>query len=215
MRAHVARLSQVASRAGAERRAILFSRGKLPTPTLRKVFRLLYVRALKSAFADWAASMRAVARELIEADGRTLLLEHIRSVFANKQPSVEVVEALSEIKDRSWPELGSAAKPITQNKLAELMKDFGIHLSNVWAGSKPLKGYGRGQLDDVFTRNLSDPLVQTARALGQQEDEGVPADFRVLGDPRPSGSKSPAMPTVSSHPSALAVQTAPSWASEV
>jgi hypothetical protein len=95
------------------------------------------------------------------------------------------------------------------------LKDFGIHPCNVWVGAKPLKGYGRGQFEDAFARYLSDPLVQTARALGQQENEGVPGDFKALGDPRPSGSKFAATPTVSSHPSALAVQPAPSWESEV
>ena len=124
---------------------------------------------------------------------KTLLLEDIRSVFAtkgvDKLPSAELVEALLAMKDRPWPELGRAAKPITQNKLAGLLKDFGIRPCNVWVGAKPLKGYGRGQFEDAFARYLSDPLVQTARALGQQENEGVPGDFKALGDPRPSGSK--------------------------
>ena len=53
-----------------------------------------------------------------------MLLEDIRSVFAtkgvDKLPSAELVEALLAMKDRPWPELGRAAKPITQNKLAGL-----------------------------------------------------------------------------------------------
>jgi hypothetical protein len=149
----------------------------------------------------------------------TMLLEDIRSVLATKRvdrlPSAELVEALLAMKDRPWPELGRAAKPITQNKLAGLLKDFGIRPCNVWVSAKPLKGYGRGQFDDAFARYLSDPLAQTARALGHQENEGAPGDFKALGDPWPSGSKLAATPTVSSRPSALAVQTAPSWESEV
>ena len=178
-----------------------------------------------AAGGEWPAHARVIAETMVDkAEGdensvKTLLLEDIRSVFATKSvdklPSAELVEALLAMKDRPWPELGRAAKPITQNKLAGLLKDFGIRPCNVWVGAKPLKGYGRGQFEDAFARYLSDPLVQTARALGQQENEGVPGDFKALGDPRPSGSKFAATPTVSSHPSALAVQPAPSWESEV
>ena len=173
----------------------------------------------------WPARARVIAEAMTEkAKGddqslRAMLLEDIRFVFAtkgvDKLPSAELVEALLAMKDRPWPELGRAAKPITQNKLAGLLKDFGIRPCNVWVGAKPLKGYGSGQFEDAFARYLSDPLVQTARALGQQENEGVPGDFKALGDPRPGGSKMPPTHTVSSHPSALAVQPAPSWESEV
>ena len=173
----------------------------------------------------WPARARVIAEAMTEkAKGddqslRAMLLEDIRSVFAtkgvDKLPSAELVEALLAMKDRPWPEWGRAAKPITQNKLAGLLKDFGIRPCNVWVGAKPLKGYGHGQFEDAFARYLSDPLVQTARALGQQENEGLPGDFKALGDPRPSGSEMPSTPTVSSHPSALAVQPAPSWESEV
>ena len=178
-----------------------------------------------AAGGEWPARARVIAETMTDkAKGddqslRTMLLEDIRSVFAtkgvDKLSSAELVEALLAMKDRPWPELGRAAKPITQNKLAGLLKDFGIRPCNVWVGAKPLKGYGHGQFEDAFARYLSDPLVQTARALGQQENEGVPGDFKALGDPRPSGSKFAATPTVSSHPSALAVQSAPSWESEV
>jgi hypothetical protein len=150
---------------------------------------------------------------------KTMLLEDIRSVFVAKgvarAPSADLVEALLAMKDRPWPELGKAAKPITQNKLAKLLKDFGIRPDDVWTGGKPLKGYTIGQFEDAFRRYLPDPLVQAARPLGSQENEGLPRDFKTLGDPRPSGSESPAKPSISLRPSALAVQTTPSWESEV
>jgi hypothetical protein len=178
-----------------------------------------------AAGGEWPARACAIAETMTDkAKGddqslRTMLLEDVRSVFTakgvDKLPSAELVEALLAMKDRPWPELGRAAKPITQNKLAGLLKDFGIRPCNVWVGATPLKGYCHGEFADVFARYLSDPLVQTARALGQQENEGVPGDFKALGDPRPSGSKMPPTPAVSSHPSALAVQPAPSWESEI
>ena len=179
----------------------------------------------EAAGGEWPAHARVIAETIVDkAEGdeksvRTLLLEDIRSVLATKSvdklSSAELVEALLAMKDRPWPELGRAAKPITQNKLAGLLKDFGIRPCNVWVGAKPLKGYGRGQFEDAFARYLSDRLVQTARALGQQENEAFTGDSKALGDPLPSGSKFAATPTISSRPSALAVQSAPSWESEV
>jgi hypothetical protein len=41
---------------------------------------------------------------------------------------------LLAMKDRPWPELGRTAKPITQNKLARLLNDFGVRPGNVWGG---------------------------------------------------------------------------------
>ena len=178
-----------------------------------------------AAGGEWPARARVIAETMSDkAKGddqslRIMLLEDIRSVFATrgvyKLPSAELVEALLAMKDRPWPELGRAAKPITQNKLAGLLKDFDIRPCNVWVGAKPLKGYSREQFEDAFARYLLDPLVQTARALGQQENEAFPGDSEALGDPRPSGSKFGATLTVSSHPSALAVEPARSWGSEV
>jgi Protein of unknown function (DUF3631) len=178
-----------------------------------------------AAGGEWPRLARAIAETMAEkTDGddqslKTMLLEDIRSALetkgVDKLPSAELVEALLAMKDRPWPELGRAAKPITQNKLAGLLKDFGIRPCNVWVGNKPLRGYSIGQFEDAFRRYLPDPSAQTARPLGHQENEGSPGDFKALGDSRPSGSEMSATPTVSSRPSALAVQTAPSWESEV
>jgi hypothetical protein len=178
-----------------------------------------------AAGGEWPARARVIAETMTDkAEGddqshKTMLLEDIRFVFVtegvDKLPSAELVEALLAMKDRPWPELGRTAKPITQNKLARLLNDFGVRPGNVWVGNKPLKGYGLGQFEDAFRRYLPDPSSQTARPLGNQENERSPGDFKALGDPRPSGSEMPTTPTVSSGPSALAVQTAPSWESEV
>src|SRR5271166_3569685 len=120
-----------------------------------------------AAGGEWPARARAIAETMTDqADGddqslKMMLLEDVRSVFetngVDKLPSADLVEAVSEMKDRPWPELGRAAKPITQNKLAGLLKDFGIHPGNVWAGTKPLKGYSLGQFQDAFKRYLSGP----------------------------------------------------------
>ena len=115
-----------------------------------------------AAGGEWPARARVIAEAMTDkAKGddqslRTTLLEDIRSVFATKRvdklSSAELVDALLTMKDRPWPEMGRTAKPITQNKLAGLLKDFGIHSCNVWVGFKPLKGYGHRQFDDAFAR---------------------------------------------------------------
>ena len=146
-----------------------------------------------AAGGEWPARARTIAETMTDqADGddqslKTILLEDVRSVFGtkgvDKLPSADLVEALSEMKDRPWPELGRAAKPITQNKLAGLLKDFGIRPGNVWAGSKPLKGYGLGQFEDAFRRYLPDPSAQTARPLGHEENERDSGRFQSARRP--------------------------------
>ena len=95
---------------------------------------------------EWPARARAIAEAMTaKAEGddqslKTMLLEDIRFVFVaegvDKLPSAQLVEALIAMKDRPWPELGRAAKPITQNKLAALLKDFGIRPCNVWSWAR-------------------------------------------------------------------------------
>ena len=123
---------------------------------------------------DWPLRARAIAETMTgrgkgeEQSLKTTLLEDIRSVFATKDvdklPSADLVEALLGMRDRPWPELGKAAKPITQNKLAALLHHFGIHPDDVWTGNRPLKGYKLAQFEDAFRRYLSNsPLKPLER----------------------------------------------------
>ena len=128
-----------------------------------------------AAGGEWSVRARSIAMTMTdktegeEQSLKTMLLEDIRTAFASKEvdklPSAELVEGLLAMKDRPWSELGRVAKPITQNKLAALLKGFHIRPDDVWTGGKPLKGYMLSQFGDAFLRYLSDPLVQTARAL--------------------------------------------------
>ena len=51
---------------------LAFASGTPTAQTLRKAFRLLDTEALQRGFGAWAASLRAEAREVIAADGKTL-----------------------------------------------------------------------------------------------------------------------------------------------
>jgi hypothetical protein len=65
-----------------------------------------------------------------------------------------LVEELAEMMDRPWPEFGKSGKPITQARLANLLKrpGIGIHPGQVRLGDESRKGYIRHQFDDVFSR---------------------------------------------------------------
>ena len=54
---------------------------------------------------------------------------------AQRISSAEMIEKLCEIEPRPWAEYGKSGKPITQNKLARLLKPLGVAPRN--SGSAP------------------------------------------------------------------------------
>ena len=80
-----------------------------------------------------------------------LLLGDIRDIFARRAankvepadriPSGDLVEALVGIEGRPWAEMGKARKPLTQNRLARLLKPLAIAPENIRIGDKVPKGY--------------------------------------------------------------------------
>jgi len=59
------------------------------------------------------------------------LLEDIRTVCKGKieMPSVDLVKSLLAIEGRPWAELGKSRKPLTQNKLARMLKGPGLNIA--------------------------------------------------------------------------------------
>jgi hypothetical protein len=96
-----------------------------------------------------------------------MLLADVRDIFnalpgdlvdkAQRISSAEMIERLCEIQPRPWVEFGKSGKPITQNKLARLLKPFGISPEQVRFGPDDTrKGYMRHQFDEAFARYLPD-----------------------------------------------------------
>jgi len=103
-------------------------------------------------------------RELLDIDDAALLellLGDIREVFAEREAnkvdpadrisSADLAEALAEIEGRPWAEYGKNDKPITQNKLARLLKQLKIVPDSVRIDEKRTpKGYYLRQFEEAF-----------------------------------------------------------------
>ena len=130
-----------------------------------------------AAGGEWPKRVQAAATQAA-AESETaslieLLLGDIREIFAKREankvepvdqiPSGDLVEALVGIEARPWAELGKSRKPLTQNRLARLLKPLSITSENIRIGDKVPKGYLLERFKEAFSRYLgperaSEPL---------------------------------------------------------
>ena len=104
--------------------------------------------ALQGAGADVDEGSRL---ELLLGDVRDILDEHGLERIA----SDTLIERLVEITPRPWAEYGRSGKPITQNKLARLLKPPGIAPVQIRVEGEKARGYERHQFEDAFARYLA------------------------------------------------------------
>jgi Protein of unknown function (DUF3631) len=116
------------------------------------------------AGGEWPGRARAAAmagRQLSEdeASRLELLLGDIRDIFTEKKDqwisSAALIEALCEITPRPWAEYGRSGKPLTQNKLARLLKPLKIATGRLEVGDERARGYFRSHFDKAFERYLA------------------------------------------------------------
>jgi hypothetical protein len=117
----------------------------------------------------WKAAEKAhAAVAMDEASTLELLLADIKTIFAEKAeiPSADVIRNLVEIEGRPWAEFGRSRKPLTQNKLARLLKPVGVFPKPIGPVDARLRGYVRDDFKEAFERYLgpegvsSRPCVQ-------------------------------------------------------
>jgi hypothetical protein len=130
------------------------------------------------AGGEWPKRVLAAATAKEEAARSRLeeLLSDIRDVFdslgRDRMSSAEVIEKLCEIPGRPWAEYGKPPKPLTQNKLAKLLKPLAVspQLLRLPNSDDPVRGYQRSQFDEAFERYLSsEGVAQTVTALQIQK----------------------------------------------
>ena len=102
------------------------------------------------AGADWLArghraALAGADTDIDEGSRLELLLGDVRDIFArlgvDRIPSADLIEELVKIEPRPWGEYGKSGKPITQNKLARLLKPVGISSGKIGPASARLNGY--------------------------------------------------------------------------
>jgi len=132
-----------------------------------------------------------------------MLLKDIKAIFhareTSRLSSEVIVDDLRALEDRPWDEYGKARKPITKNKLADLLKPFGIRPGKVRIGSSTPNGYRLEQFRDAFERYLrardgETPPIEVERWNKPQETATFEAhqsgtlngDVPVSNQPKPA-----------------------------
>ncbi len=127
-------------------------------------WRALYAIA-DLAGGEWGARARASTVALTPADDDAVslglrLLGDIRNVLADDGQAApdwirsgELVHRLVGLPGHPWAELGRARKPLTTNRLARMLRDYGIVPG--LHGDERISGYTVNSFNDAFARNLS------------------------------------------------------------
>ena len=130
------------------------------------------------------AAVALVGGEVDEVSRLELLLGDIRDIFKalNWISSAELIENLVEITPRPWSEFGRGGKPITQNKLARLLKPFGITPDRLEVGEDRARGYFRAHFDDAFARYLPPEGVSKCPPVREPDKSGTSPTSQSVRD---------------------------------
>jgi len=109
-----------------------------------------------------------------------LLLGDIRDAFAKESEaaSAHLVKELVAIDGRPWAEMGKRGKPLTQNKLARMLKPLGIAPDHIDPKTR-VRGYKLSQFEEAFSRYLPSEgvsnrsTVQNAANTGNGGERGL------------------------------------------
>ncbi|MFO1038015.1 MAG: DUF3631 domain-containing protein [Geminicoccaceae bacterium] len=88
----------------------------------------------------------------------TMLLEDIRAIFEESRGTdwigtQEIVAKLADMTERPWPE-ASRGRPLSEKKLADLLKPYAISSSRSHGWRDRRRGYDRGAFLDAWSRYL-------------------------------------------------------------
>jgi hypothetical protein len=132
-----------------------------------------------------AAAICCAAPGVEDASQLELLLGDIRDVFAAKQASesmaageitsAAMVRKLVDIEGRPWAEIGKSQRPLTQNKLARLLKPLGVGPERVGPEDERARGYKRERFTEAFDRYLpGQEGFQTVHPSRTQQKQATP-----------------------------------------
>jgi Protein of unknown function (DUF3631) len=132
-------------------------------------------RARKAAEASHNAEGDDASRlELLLGDIRDAFAEEgeapVANMFAEKVDveiaSADLVKELVAIEGRPWAEMGKSGKPLTQAKLARMLKPLGIPPGNIGEEKARVRGYKLTQFEEAFERYL--PSEGDSKCTGAQ-----------------------------------------------
>ena len=98
---------------------------------------------------------------------------------ADRIPSAELAEALAEMEGRPWAEFGRNEKPITQNKLARLLKPLKIVPDSIRIDEKRTpKGYFLDHFEEAFSRYLDPEGASKPQHRNNADEMGTSEPFQ-------------------------------------
>jgi len=154
-------------------------------------------RACKAALKAHAATVAGDEASLLE-----MLLGDIRNIFKERDKpdkpcaditSANLVEALVAIEVHPWAELGKERKPLTQHRLAKMLKPLAIVSEKIGPKGKRLGGYVRAHFKDAFERYLEPEGASDSDTRTQRDEMGTSdifdSDTIATGCPSPECEK--------------------------
>ena len=113
------------------------------------------------------------------------LLQDIRHIFTHETlGSADLVRRLVRLDDRPWAD-GAGGRPITQARVARLLRPFGIQPMKLRFGATTANGYTRRMFADAGSRYLPRHMEQWNMANNDGDGLGNPR-----GEPDTAGSPS-------------------------
>ena len=107
------------------------------------------------------------------------LLRDIKAAFAEKHvtemSSADLAAALAEVEGSPWGEW-SKGKPLSQSKLARLLKPFDVRPDRIGGKDSRLRGYAVEWFNDAFSRYLPPKSVHPSTT---RENSGDREDFKL------------------------------------
>jgi hypothetical protein len=170
------------------REAIAAAKPNVPLSNRRRDNWMPLFKIAEVAGGEWPKRVLAAATAKEEAGRSRLeeLLSDIRDIFdslgRDRISSAELIEKLCEIPGRPWAEYGNPPKPLTQNKLAKLLKPLAVspQLLRLPDSDDPVRGYQRSQFDEAFERYLSGEGGSNRYSVTNPENTGTSDFFRSV-----------------------------------
>ena len=125
------------------------------------------------------AAVALVGGEVDEVSRTELLLSDIRTIFTvlklDEITSADLIERLCALTPRPWSEMGRPPKPMTQNKLARLLKPLAIPPELIT--DRRIAGYRLARFDEAFARYLGPEGVSNLSPSPNPTTTGVSDRF--------------------------------------
>ena len=150
----------------------------------------------EAAGGEWPRRVREAATQAAAGSEAAslveLLLGDIRDIFAKRKknkversdeiPSADLVGALVAIEGHPWAELGKNRKPLTQNRLARLLKPLGIAPDRIGPEGGQARGYCLSQFTEAFGRYLGPEGASKPSSRQECDEQRTSSDFATVKD---------------------------------